>query len=633
MTRLGAVRVALESYGAKALRLRAQYEMRRRLGLYQAAPRVQHVSDVQSPGPSPFDVSLDRIRVAVDQTVAVERADRVASGMHEAYRHEWRSRPATPVAWNVHPLLGTQYPNEPWWELRRFLSLDPTRGDVKDVWEPARFTWTFDLALGYAVWRDERYAESFWTAVDTFVEGCPPFRGIQWSCGQETSIRALSLLWGERVFAQAQAATPARRARLVDLLAWSGERVADAIEYAISQRNNHGISEAVGLIALGARLTGVHPDADRWLRDGARWLDALVLDQFAEDGWYVQHSLTYLRMALDQCVVGGRVLRLTRGRGLSDAAVARIRAAIALLVELHDPETGDVPNHGANDGSLVLPISTSGYRDFRPSITAAAATFGVALPESFRVSNEASAWLGVDSVMRRPDPRSTRVVAGSSGWLSARRGNARVFVRAGEYQSNPSHIDPAHVDVWIDGKARAVDAGTFRYTAPAPWSNGLSTIAVHNTIDVPSLPAAQKGARFLWLERPSAAVVKTDESADATTIEIRNRTWESRGLTHTRRCVLTSDAVDIFDEIDCGAQTLEVRAHWLIPDGVALPTIESTSGASTSVVRASETTVEGWRSLFYAERDAARSVTFVTTVSGRTSIHSGFVAANLRRES
>ena len=337
-------------------------------------------------------------------------------------------------------------------------------------------------------------------------------------------------------------------------------------------------------------------------------------------------------MALDQCVVGERVLRRGRGRGLSDAAVARLRAAVALLVELHDPATGDVPNHGANDGSLVLPISTSGYRDFRPAISAAAATFDISLPESFQASDEALAWLGVDRVARRADPPSTRVVTGSSGWLSARRGRARVFIRAGEYQSNPSHIDPAHVDIWIDGEARAVDAGTFRYTAPAPWANGLSTIGVHNTIDVPSMAAAQKGARFLWLERPSAAVLRTDESADATTVEIRNRTWESRGLTHLRRCVLTDDVVDVFDEVDSGQSSVELRVHWLIPDGASVPTIESGNTGAVSVVRASETSVEGWRSLYYAERHAATSVTFVITANGRAAIHSRFVATNLRRE-
>ena len=281
----------------------------------------------------------------------------------------------------------------------------------------------------------------------------------------------LSCLWGERAFEHAAAATDARRARLRDLLAWSGERVANAIEYAISQRNNHGISEATGLIALGHRLADRHPDAAQWLRDGARWIEYLVMDQFAEDGWYIQHSLNYLRMALDQLVVAERVLVSARGHGLSAQGRARIQAAIALLAELHDADTGDVPNHGANDGSLVMPVTTRPYRDFRPAITAAAATFGASLPESFCASTEALAWLGVGSIQRHADPPPTRVVVGSSGWASVRNGGSRVFARAGSYESNPSHIDPAHIDIWIDNEARAVDAGTYRYTAPAPWRN------------------------------------------------------------------------------------------------------------------------------------------------------------------
>ena len=29
-------------------------------------------------------------------------------------------------------------------------------------------------------------------------------------------------------------------------------------------------------------------------------------------------------------------------------------------------ENGDVPNYGSNDGALIFPLTTCGYRDFRP---------------------------------------------------------------------------------------------------------------------------------------------------------------------------------------------------------------------------------------------------------------------------
>jgi hypothetical protein len=439
-------------------------------------------------------------------------------------------------------------------------------------------------------------------------------------------------MWAERAFASAAASTPARRARLHDMLAWSGERVADALEYAISQRNNHGLSEATGLIAIGDRLSGAHPDADRWFRDGAKWIERLVLDQFAEDGWYVQHSLTYLRMALDQLIVAQRVLERARRRGLSDAAVARLRAAIVLLVELHDGESGDVPNHGANDGSLVLPISTRPYRDFRPSITAAAATFGVALPRHFCASAEALAWLGSTEPARTDDPPPSRVAAGSSGWTSVRTERARLFARAGRYTSNPSHIDPAHIDIWIDGKPRTIDAGTYRYCAPSPWGNALSTIAVHNTLDIPSLPAAVKECRFLWLRRPSARVVRARQSADRTVLELLNETWAHHGVHHLRRVVVSDAGVDVFDDVRIGhLSSLEARVHWLVPRGTPLPEMTATTDGRLIVVEAATDSTEGWWSPHYAERLPATSVAFVTTLSRDVAtIHSRFLATNSR---
>jgi hypothetical protein len=37
---------------------------------------------------------------------------------------------------------------------------------------------------------------------------------------------------------------------------------------------------------------------------------------------------------------------------------------------LHDPVTGYMPNYGANDGSLILPLNNCDYRDYRPVLQA-----------------------------------------------------------------------------------------------------------------------------------------------------------------------------------------------------------------------------------------------------------------------
>ena len=106
----------------------------------------------------------------------------------------------------------------------------------------------------------------------------------------------------------------------------------------------------------------------------------------------------------------------------------------------------------------------------------------------------------------------------------------------------------------------------------------------------------------------------------------------ARDVTHIRRCILADDAVDVFDELHSKQGSVEVRVHWLIPDGVPVPTIESANGGTMTVFRASDTTAEGWRSLQYVERHPATSVTFVMMLSGRATIHSRFVATNLPRK-
>src|SRR5690606_17874546 len=127
-------------------------------------------------------------------------------------------------------------------------------GDIKDLWEPARFGWVYDLVRGYRITGEARYADAFRDRLHDWAASSPPFLGPHWACGQETAIRAVALLYAESNLPLAGSG-----ALLRDLLHSSGERIADGLDYALSQHNNHGISEATGLIALGCRFRGSDP--------------------------------------------------------------------------------------------------------------------------------------------------------------------------------------------------------------------------------------------------------------------------------------------------------------------------------------------------------------------------------------
>ncbi|HXY30877.1 MAG TPA: heparinase II/III family protein, partial [Gemmatimonadaceae bacterium] len=545
------------TYGLRGVALRVLHESRRRAGAFRRIPR--HGADLTTPAPHPYWVDPAALAAATDRTAALARADRVTSGEYEAYRWSWRTLPSLPDDWHRSPGARQAFPSDlPWWSVPH-AAIDA--GDIKDVWEPGRFAWVYDLVRGWLLSGDTRYAEAFHRLFADWCRSSPPFLGAQWACGQETAIRAVALLYAEANLVQSPASTPERMASVASILSASGERIEDAIGYGISQRNNHAVSEAVGLIVLGERFRDRHPDAARWLRHGHRLLDRTVREQFAADGWYIQHSFNYLRLALDQCVIGVRALRRS-GSELSASSLDRLRAAVDLLCAVIEPASGIVPNHGHNDGSFVHPVTLATYRDYRATLTTAASTLGAALPSDIAIDRESLAWVG-SALPSRCAPTGDGVRTGSSGWAAARVGESFVFIRAGSYVSRPAHVDPLHIDIRMGGREVIADAGTYSYNAPPPWRNGLAAGHLHNGPVIDGEEPAARGGRFLFVLWPTARIARAEMGNREAVIEAEQPGRVSRTVRVMPDEVVVTDA-----SIDPTAR--RIRVEWLLhPDADA----------------------------------------------------------------
>ncbi len=577
------------TFGARGFRLRLTHELRRRLGRFREAPRHP-----VAPGNPAHWLRPDAgaMADAVDRDQALARADRVLGGEHQAYRHDWRPLPEGREAWGTHAATGHRFATAgPWWHVAH---LATAGSDIKDVWEPARFGWLYDLARAYVLTGDRQYADGAARRIADWDASCPAFEGVHWSCGQETAIRATALLHAEAVLAEAW--DDETRRRVVRLLGASGERIADAIGYAVSQRNNHALSEAAGLVLLGVRLGEGHPEASRWLRDGRQWMETLIREQFAPDGWYIQHSFVYARLALEQCVLAEQALRAA-GQRLSDEAAERVQAGARLLLHLADAATGDVPNHGPNDGAFVWPTTLAPFRDFRPVVTAVAARWEMPLPADVSIDAERLAWMRLPPPPRAPR-RSDGVHSGPSGWAVARVGETVAFLRAGRYTSRPGHIDPLHLDVRIGGHSVVVDPGTYAYNALIPWKNGLAGAGVHNGPLLDGQEPGVRGPRFLWYLWPSAEITSARMEGDVAVLQ-----GERAGA--VRRTVRVSqDQVTVEDRVlDPQAQTLSLT--WTLPPDVDEAAVEVEGGGVRPALGGD---VIGWISPHYGQRIPGQSV-------------------------
>ena len=231
-------------------------------------------------------------------------ADRILAGEWPFFSRQWL-RVGFPPDWHFNAFDGTRVNHRVHWSR---IDLGDIH-DVKFVWEPSRFSVAYLLARAYGIRRDERYAEAFWRLIEDWADKNPPNQGVNWVSGQEVALRVMAWCFGLHGFLSSPCSTPERIFRLVRMIEKHGERIAGFIEYALSQRNNHGISEATGLFTIGI-LFPQFRRAPEWLERGRELIIRQIQEQIYEDGSYIQHSFNYERLMLDDLVWAFRLAEL-----------------------------------------------------------------------------------------------------------------------------------------------------------------------------------------------------------------------------------------------------------------------------------------------------------------------------------
>ena len=472
-------------------------------------------------------------------------------------------------------------------------------GDVKFVWEPARFGWAFTLARAYHLSGDERFPEVFWRYFEIFTEANPVNMGPNWTSAQEVALRILAFTFAARIFASSSHSTAIRHWQLAISIADHAARIPPTLVYARSQNNNHLLSEAAGLITAALALPD-HPAAPRWEKLGWKWFNRGLESQIAEDGAYMQNSTNYHRLMLQLALWVHASRRVSEsanqqvGKFLTPNRLTpnpqlltpnlQLLAATHWLLALTDPETGRAPNLGPNDGAYILPFTVLPYHDYRPVLQAASRAF-LGQPAFGPGSwDEMGLWFG-ESASRRVS-ESTIQRAGESANIQQITPNlltstsltstlpasrSWAYLRAARFTSRPGHADQLHLDLWWRGLNVAQDAGTYLYNASPPWDNTLTHTAVHNTVTVDGQEQMTRAGRFLYLDRAQAEVTAREQAEDGSwqRITAQHDGYRRLGVIHQRSVTAYQDNLWIVeDQLLSSGRRSEVgtRLHWLLPD-------------------------------------------------------------------
>jgi len=471
-----------------------------------------------------------------------------------------------PPEWNRNPATGKlALINRHWSSIS-----EHEHGDIKLIWEASRFSPVYALARAYAVTGDERYAEGFWTLFEDWMTENPPHRGPNWGCGQEAAIRVMAWYFGLHAFAGSPSTSKERVSKLTLNVAVHGTRIERNIGYALSQNNNHGLSEAVGLWTIGV-LSPELRDAKRWRQKGRALIEKITREQIYADGSYIQHSSNYHRLMLHDLIWAMRLGELNSER-FSDGLYDKVARAVDFLAALVDADSGEAPNYGSNDGACILPLNSCGFQDFRPVLQLANFTVRRRFLYARGRWDEDILWLYGADALKQSEKTEAHVQATAqtltgSGHYSMHGPESRGIVTCNPYHHRPSQADQLHFDLWWRGQNIARDPGTYLYSGAQPWDNSLARTSVHNTVLVDGRDQMLRVGRFLWLKwaQGEAKVLKHGVAGHIDLWEGQHDGYRSFNVIHRRAIVRHCDTWMIVDDIT-GTGRHTAVLHWSLAD-------------------------------------------------------------------
>lgn len=507
---------------------------------------------------------------------------------HDGSPPDWFANPFSP---RVHGATA-----QPWWRISDFAN-----GDIKNVWEPSRFSWLVAMATEAAV-GDAGALDRINAWLAAWANDNAPYLGPNWKCGQEASIRVIHLVLAALLLDQERAPLPG----LVALVDAHLRRIAPTLSYAIGQQNNHGTSEATAMFIGGDFLAraGIAAGGD-WSKRGRRLLENRAAALIEPDGSFSQYSVIYHRLMLDTLCFAETWRRRMDLAPFSEKLLARLRAATDWLDAMVDRTSGDAPNLGANDGARIMPLTDTGYRDFRPTLQLASVLFRRCRAiQSAGPWNDPLIWLGF------PLPELASPSIGSrtfddGGYHVLRSGRAFAVLRFPRFRFRPSQADALHLDVWHDGHNLLRDAGTFSYNDPEGQNDYFSGTGAHNTVQFDSRDQMPRFGRFLfgdWLRSHSVMPV---EEADGV-VEATAAYADARGAEHSRTVRLEADGFQCRDVI-AGSFGSAILRWRLAPGTYALEQNRLSGGLLDLAIdvdgaAATLSLVEAWESRHYQYR-------------------------------
>lgn len=544
----------------------------------------------------------------------IKQANKILNGSYEYFfKHQFTFER---LDWHYNPFGDKYSPKKTHWTEIEDLSSE--FGDIKWIWEQARFSFAYTLGRAFLISGQTKYAEAFWSLFEDFISANEPEHGANYKCGQEMSLRIMAWVFGLNIFIDSPATTEKRVELMLKAIYHHADHVEKHFDFALkSVKNNHSLSEAAGMYTVGT----VFPFFDKsslWKKKGLKYIQTEVEWQVYEDGSYIQHSFNYQRLAIQDLTWVLRLGQIT-GDKFNESFLRKFSATVEFMFQMQDKESGNLPNYGMNDGAYIHPLTSCEYLDHRPALQAAWITLtGNRLYED-RTVDEIALWLGMDTYKPLNCPIQKSMYFREGGYLTTRKDNQFGMVRCATYHHRPAQADMLHLDFWEGSHNILADAGTYSYNTDQETLLYFNGTASHNTLMVNGQNQMKKASRFIWLNWTESKVNRFETNKTVAVFEGEHYGYSPivhrRSMFHAVNLLVVVD--DVIGKVE---EETEITLNWLFgvqevkeSEGGWLIDLPNHSqwqmnilgeGHVSKLYKGSKYPMSGWRSLYYSHKEA-----------------------------
>ena len=391
--------------------------------------------------------------------------------------------------WLTNPETNHKYRLDHWSKIK---DLSKEAGDIKFVWEKARFSFLYDI-IRYDYHFDQDCASLVFREIDSFIDHNPINMGPNYKCSQEISIRILNWTFALYYYKNSKELSENRFNKIMNFIYWQLHHVYHNIDFSrIAVRNNHALTETLTLF-LGGLLFPFLPNTKIWSKKGKKWFEEEIAYQIYEDGTFLQFSMNYHRVAIQLLTWGIRLSEIHKDPFNLDV-YDRAGKSLNYLRTCQDQTSGKLPNYGANDGALFFKLTDDDYRVYTSQINDLSAV----LTNEVSEHTESQLWYGISNCAIRPFKPNTLASYPIGGHYVISDGSSKTLIKCAKYKDRPGHADNLHLDIWLDGINYIWDTGSYKYNTVKKYGSFFGYSLSHNTITVDRKNQMQKGSRFIW---------------------------------------------------------------------------------------------------------------------------------------